>query len=90
MWSWTVSGDIEDVNVGSGFTRRRLVLRRALNWCRWKDSGSILNEEVDDDEGEGERQDERNEVGEKGYDNRGTMLFMLPINYPATPGFRDW
>jgi hypothetical protein len=72
------------VNVGSGFTRRRLVLRRALDWSRWKESGNILNEEADDEEGEEgevERQDERSKLGEKEYDNRGTMLFISPITY---------
>lgn len=33
MWSWRFEGDMEDVKDGSGFVRRRLVVRRAVDSC---------------------------------------------------------
>jgi hypothetical protein len=71
MWSLMVSGVMDDVKVGSGFTRRRLVVRRAVDWCRWESRGSFWNSDGDSnpneeakEEEEGENEEEK-EVGEE-------------------------
>lgn len=72
MWSSTFSGAMEDVNVGSGLTRSRLVVRRVLDWCRWKDNGKALNG------GNIEELDEKQRFGRVAYVSWETLIFMSP------------
>jgi hypothetical protein len=67
MWSLMVSGVMDDVKVGSGFTRRRLVVRRAVDWCRWESRGSFWNS--DDDDGDSNPNEEAEEAEEEENEN---------------------
>jgi hypothetical protein len=72
MWSLTVSGVRDDVKLGSGFTRRRLVVRRAVDWCRWESNGSFWKSDDDDEDDDddsnpnedAEAEEEAEELGE--------------------------
>lgn len=72
MSSLILSGAMEDVNVGSGLTRSRLVVRRAVDWCRWKDSGDALNGRYV------EELDGNMRLGRLAYAVRETMVFISP------------
>ena len=72
MSSLTLSGAMEDVNVGSGLTRSRLVVRRAVDWCRWKDSGDAPKSRYVNE------LDGNKKLGRLAYDGRETMVFISP------------
>lgn len=72
MSSLSLSGAMEDVKVGSGLTRSRLVVRRAEDWCRWKDSGNTPSGR------RVEELDENTRLGRLVDDIRETMVFISP------------
>lgn len=72
MSSLVLSGAMEDVNVGSGLTRSRLVVRRAVDWCRWKDSGDAPKDRYV------KELDGIKRLDRLAYENLETMAFISP------------